>query len=324
MKIQYASRRPLYDKAVISVQDHVECRCQNVPLPKPARTAPKKLHPRRQPPKDPLGRARSKEELHRRDELKWNQNVGAEERRARYPPPPRGDNALPGHARAPESQTGRPPLRVNLTGRREEEEAEERALLTGLGLRRPAQDVGERGLQGNGLNATGLGLTENATQGRRREPHQGRQAAADGRSRVRGVAVDTWAPEAWTTQSPLRGRGDASQPLTEARRPAGGADETWHTQTERRGGPAEGRDGSGPTGAREERLTLEREEEALLSLQRELDEENRRIRVLERQQHHHHQHHHLHHPTPAHTTTQTTGRYIVGCCYAVIRAITIT
>ncbi|KAG5832523.1 hypothetical protein ANANG_G00292050 [Anguilla anguilla] len=45
MKIQYVSRRPHYDKAVISVQDHVECRCQSAPLPKGARTARRSCTP---------------------------------------------------------------------------------------------------------------------------------------------------------------------------------------------------------------------------------------------------------------------------------------
>uniref|UniRef100_A0A8C1DN21 Platelet-derived growth factor subunit B n=2 Tax=Cyprinus carpio TaxID=7962 RepID=A0A8C1DN21_CYPCA len=34
MKIQYVNKQPLYDKAVVSVLDHVECRCQ--PAPRPA------------------------------------------------------------------------------------------------------------------------------------------------------------------------------------------------------------------------------------------------------------------------------------------------
>uniref|UniRef100_A0A8C2GYS8 Platelet-derived growth factor subunit B n=1 Tax=Cyprinus carpio TaxID=7962 RepID=A0A8C2GYS8_CYPCA len=33
MKIQYVNKRPLYDKAVVSVLDHVECRCQPAPRP---------------------------------------------------------------------------------------------------------------------------------------------------------------------------------------------------------------------------------------------------------------------------------------------------
>ncbi|KAJ8337715.1 hypothetical protein SKAU_G00366810 [Synaphobranchus kaupii] len=98
MKIQYMSRRPHYDKAVISVQDHVECRCQSVP--KPARTTQRKMHPRRQTLKDPVSRARSKEELHRRDELKRNQNFHPDERQPRYSQEhtlaPRGGQRAPG------------------------------------------------------------------------------------------------------------------------------------------------------------------------------------------------------------------------------------
>ncbi|XP_064171043.1 uncharacterized protein pdgfbb isoform X3 [Anguilla rostrata] len=304
MKIQYVSRRPHYDKAVISVQDHVECRCQSAPVPKGARTAPKKLHPRRQGPKEPPSRTRSKEELHRRDELKWNQNFHLDERQPRYPPEhalaPRGDNALPGRARALEAQTGRPPLQVplgalNLTGQWEEEE-EERALLTGLGLRRPPQGAGQSGLRENGRNATEeswadgrrpawLNVTENATQGGRRGP-----------ARDRAVAVDTWDPEAQTPSAAL-------QSLTETRPPTGGADET--AQVRHGGRPAERGEERGLL--RQEQLTLEEEKGALLLLQQKLDQENRQIQILQRQQHHHHDHRQqrLHHQTQTHTTTQT-------------------
>uniref|UniRef100_A0A667XYX2 Platelet-derived growth factor subunit B n=1 Tax=Myripristis murdjan TaxID=586833 RepID=A0A667XYX2_9TELE len=64
MKIQYVNKRPSYAKAVVSVVDHVECRCQ----PAPRLPAPKKKSSRRH-------KARSKEELHHWDELKHNQRV---------------------------------------------------------------------------------------------------------------------------------------------------------------------------------------------------------------------------------------------------------
>lgn len=34
MKIEYINKRPAYAKAVVSVVDHVECRCQPAPVPK--------------------------------------------------------------------------------------------------------------------------------------------------------------------------------------------------------------------------------------------------------------------------------------------------
>lgn len=44
MKIEYINKRPTYAKAVVSVVDHVECRCQ--PAPRPA--VPRKKSSRRQ------------------------------------------------------------------------------------------------------------------------------------------------------------------------------------------------------------------------------------------------------------------------------------
>lgn len=81
MKIQYVDKRPNYSKAVVSVHDHVECRCQ--PAPRPPAAPKKKSTPRRQQ-KDNKGegrpaKARSKEELHRRDELKHNQRIQLED-----------------------------------------------------------------------------------------------------------------------------------------------------------------------------------------------------------------------------------------------------
>ncbi|XP_041719641.1 trichohyalin [Coregonus clupeaformis] len=81
MKIQYVEKRPNYSKAVVSVHDHVECRCQ--PAPRPPAIPKKKSTPRRRQ-KDNKGevhpaKARSKEELHRRDELKHNQRIQLED-----------------------------------------------------------------------------------------------------------------------------------------------------------------------------------------------------------------------------------------------------
>ncbi|XP_056144465.1 uncharacterized protein pdgfbb [Lampris incognitus] len=88
MKIQYINKRPTYAKAVVSVVDHVECRCQLAPRP----PVVKKKTPRRQHGhnKDQhrnqtfsqgqgQGKAISKEELHRHDDLKQNQNIHLEE-----------------------------------------------------------------------------------------------------------------------------------------------------------------------------------------------------------------------------------------------------
>ncbi|TRY84785.1 hypothetical protein DNTS_025212 [Danionella cerebrum] len=75
MKIQYVNKHPLYDKAVISVLDHVECRCQ--PAPRPAQR--RKPSVPKQDPRERTGKARPKDELHRRDELKHNQRLNLED-----------------------------------------------------------------------------------------------------------------------------------------------------------------------------------------------------------------------------------------------------
>ncbi|KAM4635623.1 uncharacterized protein pdgfbb [Polymixia lowei] len=86
MKIQYINKRPTYAKAVVSVVDHVECRCQPAPRP----PVPKKKSSRRQQAhnKDQhlnqtlsqgQGTMQFKEELHRQDELKHNQRFQLEE-----------------------------------------------------------------------------------------------------------------------------------------------------------------------------------------------------------------------------------------------------
>lgn len=75
MKIQYVNKRPLYDKAVVSVLDHVECRCQ--PAPRPAQR--RKSSGQKQDARDRLGKTRPKDELHRSDDLKHNQRLSLED-----------------------------------------------------------------------------------------------------------------------------------------------------------------------------------------------------------------------------------------------------
>lgn len=75
MKIQYENMRPVYNKAVVSVNDHVECHCQ--PAPRPAMRRKSPVH--KQEAKDRSGKPRYKDELHRRDELKPNQRLKLED-----------------------------------------------------------------------------------------------------------------------------------------------------------------------------------------------------------------------------------------------------
>lgn len=74
MKIQYENMRPVYNKAIVSVNDHVECRCQPAPRPASRRKPAHKLET-----KDRSGKPRYKDELHRRDEFKPNQRLKLED-----------------------------------------------------------------------------------------------------------------------------------------------------------------------------------------------------------------------------------------------------
>lgn len=87
MKIEYINKRPTYAKAVVSVVDHVECRCQPAPRP----PVPKKKSARRQHNHQHRNQTlsqgheheqvkmHSKDELHQWDELKQNQRVHLED-----------------------------------------------------------------------------------------------------------------------------------------------------------------------------------------------------------------------------------------------------
>ncbi|XP_029365363.1 chromatin assembly factor 1 subunit A-A [Echeneis naucrates] len=87
MKIEYLNKRPIYAKAVVSVVDHVECRCQPAPRP----PAPKKKPSRRQHSHQHRNQTLShehgqgqvkihtKDELHQWDELKQNQRTHLED-----------------------------------------------------------------------------------------------------------------------------------------------------------------------------------------------------------------------------------------------------
>ncbi|KAK3552614.1 hypothetical protein QTP86_017913 [Hemibagrus guttatus] len=75
MKIEYVNMRPVYNKAIVSVNDHKECRCQPAPRPASRRKSP--AH--KQEARDRSGKPRYKDELHRRDELKTNQRLKLED-----------------------------------------------------------------------------------------------------------------------------------------------------------------------------------------------------------------------------------------------------
>ncbi|KPP60251.1 platelet-derived growth factor subunit B-like, partial [Scleropages formosus] len=75
MKIQYVNKQPHYEKAVISVVDHIECRCQIEAPAKGQRTSHKRPPHRRKNSRGPESRVHSKEELHRQDEHKQHQKI---------------------------------------------------------------------------------------------------------------------------------------------------------------------------------------------------------------------------------------------------------
>lgn len=86
-KIQYINKRAHYEKAVISVEDHAGCRCQTHPSASASRTMVQQTPTQNTPPPPPprlplvpLPKARSKEELHRHDDLKYNQRFHLEDR----------------------------------------------------------------------------------------------------------------------------------------------------------------------------------------------------------------------------------------------------
>ncbi|XP_068435666.1 uncharacterized protein pdgfbb [Clinocottus analis] len=95
MKIEYINKRPIYAKAVVSVVDHVECRCHPAPRP----PAPKKKSSRRQHNHQHRNhtlsqaheqvKVHSKDELHQWDDLKQNQRANLEDLLEHWSP--RGD-----------------------------------------------------------------------------------------------------------------------------------------------------------------------------------------------------------------------------------------
>lgn len=116
MKIEYINKRPTYAKAVVSVLDHVECRCQ----PAPRLTVPKKKSTRRQHGgnsreqhhnnNQTLSTAQgqvkvhSKDELHQWDELKHNQRSHMDHDLMDQQWSPRGDTFTHSPAREHPSQ----------------------------------------------------------------------------------------------------------------------------------------------------------------------------------------------------------------------------
>lgn len=116
MKIEYINKRPTYAKAVVSVVDHVECRCQSAPR----LSLPKKKSSRRQHSGGSSSRelhhnqtlstaqgqvkVHSKDELHQWDELKQNQRSHVDHDLMDQQWSPRGDIFTHSPHREPPSQ----------------------------------------------------------------------------------------------------------------------------------------------------------------------------------------------------------------------------
>ncbi|KAF3700441.1 Platelet-derived growth factor subunit B [Channa argus] len=84
MKIEYINKRVTYAKAVVSVVDHVECRCQLAPIPKKKSSRRQHSHQHRnqtlsQGHGQGQVKVHSKDELHQWDELKHNQRTQLED-----------------------------------------------------------------------------------------------------------------------------------------------------------------------------------------------------------------------------------------------------
>ncbi|XP_005949384.1 uncharacterized protein pdgfbb isoform X1 [Astatotilapia calliptera] len=87
MKVEYINKKPTYAKAVVSVVDHVECRCQTAPRPPPHKKKSSRrqhgyLHRNQthsQGHAHEQVKVHSKDELHQLDELKQNQRAHLED-----------------------------------------------------------------------------------------------------------------------------------------------------------------------------------------------------------------------------------------------------
>lgn len=144
-KIQFVNRRPLFDMAVISVEDHVECRCKSpVPADMPRTTARKPQSP---PPKAPRLKSPSKEDIYQHDVLKQNQNFQLEELEGRQwqtqTPDTRSGMSGQGEPSTPSGEQ----LSLSATaweGAEEKEVRREEELDSQLGDERPPERPGDR------------------------------------------------------------------------------------------------------------------------------------------------------------------------------------
>ncbi|KAG7315449.1 hypothetical protein KOW79_021537 [Hemibagrus wyckioides] len=86
-KIQFVDGRPIYNKVILPVEDHLSCSCRqhsvsHTALPRTMTSPPPP--PPRLVTKPPASRSQSKEELHRHDDLKHNQRFQLEDQETQW------------------------------------------------------------------------------------------------------------------------------------------------------------------------------------------------------------------------------------------------
>ncbi|KAK3528441.1 hypothetical protein QTP86_034835 [Hemibagrus guttatus] len=87
IKIQFVDRRPVYDKVILPVEDHLSCSCKQRTVSHTALTRTTTSPPPPPPrlvTKPPVSRSQSKEELHRHDDLKHNQRFQLEDQETQW------------------------------------------------------------------------------------------------------------------------------------------------------------------------------------------------------------------------------------------------
>lgn len=339
MKIEYINKRPTYAKAIVSVVDHVECRCQ----PAPRLPLPKKKSSRRQNGGNNNSREQhqnqtvsiahgqvkvhSKDELHQWDELKQNQRSHMDELMDQQWNS-RGDSFTQ-------------PSDTYSLPREHASQAEEAFLYAPHWAHNSTRPTGTKGNEGRAQDSNKTVISEVTAEVEGSDgllplfPNEGKVAQSDIPSSVLEDGTQTHSP-LWHhqdinkfTQSHTSG---SSEPVTPNPQIKSSQTDTNIDLMERRGRPTKEpnpepreqvrlRDNETPQKdrilEREEKVEEERKE--LLLLHKRLDQEKEILRQQqsrreeeERQANSHlHKHHHHHHVqttthTPETTTTTTT------------------
>lgn len=331
VKIEYVNKKPTYTRVVVSVVDHVECRCQAAPrAPMPKKKSPHKHHGhqhRNQTLSQEHGheqvKVHSKDELHQWDELKQNQRSHPEDLLEHHWNP-RGDtfSQSEGYSLAGEeaSRSGETPLLTphwahNSTGPFGTKDQNLENKNGGISGAASADNVDMDA--GNKVEEGGDGLLLNRTEGRANEATQSPSQQED-KSKFpnshTGGSFQTVTPNPQYNLSPAEATGDRSgsmfRPTKEPnpeprqlgrRRDNETPEETTSLQAEQKKAEQE----------REELLLLhkrlDQEKEILRKQQMKHEEEERQQETKAEGQPHGKPYHHLH-TTQTPATTSTTMR----------------